>query len=64
MGYPRGLDEYTDIELALEIERRQKLRAAGKCDYCTRDISLDSCMFPERHNQDKRKITPGPQKRA
>lgn len=53
MGYPRSLDEITDRELTQEIERRKKLRAAGKCDYCERDNSTDPCKFPERHFQDR-----------
>lgn len=52
MSYPRGLDEFTDLELAEEIDRREKLRAAGKCDYCERSPKSSPCKFEERHYRD------------
>lgn len=35
MGYPRGLDEYSEAELVGELERRRSLRRKGLCDYCS-----------------------------
>jgi len=52
MSYPRGLDEYTDLELAEEVARREKLRAKGKCDYCERPPTTAPCKFPDRHHRD------------
>lgn len=52
MSYPKTLDEYTDLQLAAEIERREKLRASGKCDYCERSNTTEPCQFPTRHHRD------------
>jgi hypothetical protein len=53
MGYPRDLDEYEEEELRAELDRRAKLRADGKCDYCGRSIHVPTCKFQERHRRQK-----------
>lgn len=52
MSYTRCLDEYTDLELATESDRREKCRAAGKCSYCGGGSKDAPCKFPERHPHD------------
>lgn len=52
MSYPKSLDEYTDLELAQEIEKREKLRAEGKCDYCYRPNTTTVCKHADRHLRD------------
>jgi hypothetical protein len=48
----RDLDEYTDIELNIELNRRLTLRVEGKCDYCGQPSGCyPSCRFPNRHGQ-------------
>ena len=49
MSYSRDLDEYADVELVGEIERRKTARAQGLCDYCNRPVREESCRFPLRH---------------
>jgi hypothetical protein len=49
MGFPLNLDEYTEEQLAAELERRKQAHAAGLCDYCKRPPSEPPCKFPERH---------------
>lgn len=49
MGYFRDLDEYADVELVGEIDRRKTARARGLCDYCSRPMKEESCRFPLRH---------------
>lgn len=43
MSYNRELEDYSDAELQIEIERRTKLRAAGMCDYCERPLTSHTC---------------------
>jgi hypothetical protein len=50
VSYPKDLDEYTEAELKAELERRQKAREAGLCDYCGRQPSQPACRFPERYS--------------
>lgn len=52
MGYAKQLDEYTDLELAQEVGRREKLRAAGMCDYCERPNTTSVCKHADRHLRD------------
>ncbi len=51
MGFPKDLDEYTDQELARELEHRAERRYYGRCDYCNRlkDEGESWCKFPRRH---------------
>lgn len=49
MSYPRDLDEFEDIELFQEIERRKDDRAKGLCDYCHRAYTTSACRFADRH---------------
>lgn len=62
MSYPRDLDEYRTEELAAELDRRRRRRAAGNCDYCAGELGqptssgYPSCKFPDRHEG----ITPAP----
>lgn len=51
MGYPRHLDEYTDTELKSELDRRDRARTKGVCDYCGRDPETEPCKFRLRHYQ-------------
>lgn len=51
MSYPRNLDEIDERLLRQEIERREKARAEGLCDYCGRPSTEPACRFPERHAQ-------------
>ena len=45
-----NFDEERESQLRAELERREKLRREGKCDYCGKNQgSLPSCRFPERH---------------
>lgn len=51
MSYPRDLDDYSESELEAELKRRDRLRKAGKCDYCrTVPNGETSCSRPGRHN--------------
>lgn len=50
MGYPKDLDEYNEDELARELQRRDRVRARGHCDYCDRLPSAPPCKFPWRHS--------------
>lgn len=55
MSYPRGLDEYSDDELRSELDRRDRARRAGRCDYCGGWLGQptasghESCRFPTSH---------------
>lgn len=49
MGYPKHMDEYSEQDLIDELTRRATIQAAGKCDYCGRDRTTNSCKFVERH---------------
>lgn len=51
MGYRRDLDEYSDEELVQELNRREALRAIGKCDYCQRASNTAPCRFVKRHQK-------------
>lgn len=46
----RTLDEYDEVLLRQELERRDVLRRNGLCDYCERPPYVAVCRFPERHN--------------
>lgn len=50
MSYPRSLDEYAEKELEQELRERERLRARGICDYCSRPPHEPACKFPERHS--------------
>jgi hypothetical protein len=43
------LDQYTEVELQHELERRLNARNHGLCDYCNRPPDTPPCKFPERH---------------
>lgn len=62
MSYPRDLDEFEEIELQKELDRRLKLRQSGRCDYCGREITTPICRFPDRH-RDPRCLPLGDRKR-
>jgi len=49
MNYPRIPDEFTDAELAHEIERRINARAAGVCPYCGYSLNREICNQPDQH---------------
>lgn len=49
MSYPRDLEEYNEHELMTELERRRRLHAEGKCDYCGRRGDTNPCRFEHRH---------------
>ncbi len=51
MGYPRDIDEYSDVDLLQELTVRASRRRMGRCDYCDRlrDEGNTGCKFPERH---------------
>ena len=51
MSYRLDLDEMSEEKLLEELNRRQKLRQAGLCDYCGREPGTTSCKFPERHKR-------------
>jgi len=42
------LEEYSDRELEMELERRNKLRKEGFCSYCRRPLDSD---LPCRHHE-------------
>ena len=52
MSYPKALDEFTDLELAQELQKREKMRSEGKCDYCYRPNTTSVCKHADRHLQD------------
>lgn len=55
MSYHVDLDEYTELQLLDELERRKKVRKRGLCDYCGMPRKTTaSCKFPERHNLENR----------
>lgn len=56
MGYSKSIDEFTDLELAQEIEKREKMRAEGKCDYCYQPNTAPVCKYSARHNRDVVKV--------
>lgn len=49
MSYPKDIDEYSQDEILIELERRYFLRARGNCDYCGRSLGAPACKLPERH---------------
>ena len=49
VSYPLSLDEYEESQLLKEIFRRWDLAHQGKCDYCNREYSTETCRFPDRH---------------
>lgn len=49
MSYPIDLDEYPEVKLREELQRRERLRAQGLCDYCEQPHYLPTCKFPGRH---------------
>ncbi len=49
MSYPMDLDQYSEAALKDELERRRKLRADGRCDYCGQPTTLPPCRFRARH---------------
>jgi len=53
MGYSRGIDEFTTMELLQELKRRQDLRSRELCDYCSRPEDASMCRFPTRHIGDR-----------
>ena len=55
MGYPRGIDEYTDLELIQELQLRAERRDDGVCDYCERFKDEPECKFPTRHSMAMKK---------
>lgn len=50
MGYAKELDEYTDEELAAEMQRRAEHAMEGRCSYCTRSGVEPPCRYPQIHN--------------
>ena len=55
MSYPRDLDEFAEKELVAELERRERLRRRGLCDYCGSPAGVlfpngRTCSHPERHD--------------
>lgn len=49
MGYWRDLDDYSEAELQGEINYRERERQRGRCDYCHRPSSSNSCKYSARH---------------
>lgn len=50
MSYAKDLDEYDDIELAVELLRRNASRAVGVCPYCRRAYATqESCKCVSQH---------------
>lgn len=49
MGYFKELDEFEELELNTELNRRRVLREQGLCDYCKRPNHTKPCKFPFRH---------------
>jgi len=56
VGYPKDLDEYTDNDLAHELQRRLLAKQQNLCSYCGRSGSESPCKFPERHKQVKQVV--------
>lgn len=51
MSYPKDLDEYPDHALKAELQRREKNRLDGLCDYCGQKLGVKpACRMKERHN--------------
>lgn len=55
--YPKDLDEMDEEQLVAELNRRAKLRAKGRCDYCGQHYSAPSCKLPERHTPRRERKT-------
>jgi hypothetical protein len=52
VSYSLALDEYDEKRLKDELDRRQALREAGRCDYCERSYDeTPTCRFPDRHKR-------------
>lgn len=51
MSYPRDLDEIPDHELRAELQRRQKVRARGLCDYCQQPPTAAVCKVGAGRHQ-------------
>lgn len=49
VSYRTYLDEINEDSLRAELQRREKQRSAGLCDYCGRPAGTPPCRFPERH---------------
>lgn len=49
MSYFIELDEYSDKRLRDELERRERVRSRGRCDYCLRLPDTSPCKFQDRH---------------
>ncbi len=49
MSYAYTLDEFHENQFRAELARRERLQAAGLCDYCGRDPSTPTCKERTRH---------------
>lgn len=49
MSYPKDLDDYSDEALQGELDRRERCRQKGKCDYCGKSRTSEACRLPLRH---------------
>lgn len=44
-----GLEQYSELEIRNELERRNDLRDEGKCDFCQQHGNTEDCLRPARH---------------
>ena len=61
MSYPKDLDDYSDETLQQELNRRERARQKGKCDYCGKPRGSEpACRLPVRHTaKPKVDLSPG-----
>lgn len=45
----RGLQDFSDRELRLELRDRRFARQHGACDFCFRKVETLACKRPDRH---------------
>jgi|HubBroStandDraft_2_1064218.scaffolds.fasta_scaffold25282_5 hypothetical protein len=47
---PKPLEEIGEQLLTMELQRRERARESGVCDFCGHGPQTKQCRFPRRHH--------------